>query len=212
MTYTPAANYNGPDSFSYTVTDGSTGTSLPATVNLTVSPVNDLPVANRRHGRHHDRQPGRHQPGRQRPRDVRADLRHAGQPRPRAGPSASTEPAGLHGGQPNSDTASLTYTPPAAYSGPDSFTFTVSDGTVAPPRRRSRSPSGRAAGARPRPSRRPPMRTSTRASRRPTTGRSPRCAPGRGPAARATPSTGATSGSRSAASAARSATSSCACG
>ena len=27
VTYTPAANYNGPDSFSYTVTDGSTGTS-----------------------------------------------------------------------------------------------------------------------------------------------------------------------------------------
>ena len=33
-------------------------------------------------------------------------------------------------GNPNTDTASLTYTPPAAYSGPDSFTFTVSDGTV----------------------------------------------------------------------------------
>src|SRR5207344_1201130 len=46
VTYTPAANYNGPDSFSYTVTDGSSGTSVPVTVNLTVSPVNDVPVAN----------------------------------------------------------------------------------------------------------------------------------------------------------------------
>ena len=45
MTYTPAANYNGPDSFSYTVTDGSTGTSSSVTVNLTVSPVNDVPTA-----------------------------------------------------------------------------------------------------------------------------------------------------------------------
>jgi FG-GAP-like repeat/Bacterial Ig domain/RTX calcium-binding nonapeptide repeat (4 copies) len=43
-TYTPAANYNGPDSFTFTVTDG-TATSAPATVNITVTPVNDAPVA-----------------------------------------------------------------------------------------------------------------------------------------------------------------------
>ena len=44
VTFTPTANYNGPASFTYTVSDGNGGTST-ATVNLTVNPVNDPPVA-----------------------------------------------------------------------------------------------------------------------------------------------------------------------
>ena len=43
VTYTPAANYNGADSFTYTIGDGHGGTST-ATVRLTVSAVNDAPV------------------------------------------------------------------------------------------------------------------------------------------------------------------------
>jgi hypothetical protein len=43
FTYTPTANYNGSDSFTYSVTDG-TGSSA-ATVSITVVPVNDPPVA-----------------------------------------------------------------------------------------------------------------------------------------------------------------------
>jgi VCBS repeat-containing protein len=42
--YTPAANYFGPDSFTYTATDG-VRTSAPVTVNITVNAVNDPPVA-----------------------------------------------------------------------------------------------------------------------------------------------------------------------
>lgn len=41
--YTPAANYNGPDSFVYSVTDGNA--SATATVQITVTAVNDAPVA-----------------------------------------------------------------------------------------------------------------------------------------------------------------------
>src|SRR5207249_3998110 len=59
LTYTPTANYNGPDSFKFTVTDrgdpdncspvgpacAAALTSAPATVTITITPVNDAPVA-----------------------------------------------------------------------------------------------------------------------------------------------------------------------
>ncbi|TRX76530.1 Ig-like domain-containing protein [Pseudomonas mangiferae] len=43
FTYTPNANYNGPDSFSYRVTDSDGGVAV-ATVSITVTPVNDAPT------------------------------------------------------------------------------------------------------------------------------------------------------------------------
>ena len=45
FTYTPAANYNGSDSFTYTANDGSANSNV-ATVSITVTSVNDAPVAN----------------------------------------------------------------------------------------------------------------------------------------------------------------------
>ena len=49
VTYTPNLNYNGPDSFKFTVTDTGDGpspplTSAPATISITVNAVNDAPV------------------------------------------------------------------------------------------------------------------------------------------------------------------------
>jgi len=46
VTYTPTANYNGADSFSYTVKDNEGLVSNSATVTLTITSVNDAPVAN----------------------------------------------------------------------------------------------------------------------------------------------------------------------
>src|SRR5207244_287727 len=44
FTYTPAANYNGLDSFTYKANDGAADSNV-ATVTITVNPVNDPPVA-----------------------------------------------------------------------------------------------------------------------------------------------------------------------
>src|SRR5213079_1352952 len=43
FTYTPTANYNGPDSFTYKANNG-TANSNTATVSITVNPINDPPV------------------------------------------------------------------------------------------------------------------------------------------------------------------------
>ncbi|MDE5419280.1 Ig-like domain-containing protein [Labilibaculum sp. DW002] len=45
FTYTPNANYNGNDSFQYTIEDVD-GDQSTATVSITVNPMNDLPIAN----------------------------------------------------------------------------------------------------------------------------------------------------------------------
>ncbi|HEX6226375.1 MAG TPA: Ig-like domain-containing protein [Chryseolinea sp.] len=45
IVYTPEENFNGVDSFTYTVKDAEGATSAPALVTITVSPINDPPVA-----------------------------------------------------------------------------------------------------------------------------------------------------------------------
>ena len=44
FTYTPNANFNGTDSFTYTASDGTADSNV-ATVTITVDAVNDAPVA-----------------------------------------------------------------------------------------------------------------------------------------------------------------------
>ena len=45
LVYTPAANFNGPDSFTFHVSDG-VAVSAIATINITVVPFDDRPSAN----------------------------------------------------------------------------------------------------------------------------------------------------------------------
>src|SRR5207249_4569200 len=45
FTYIPALNYNGPDSFTYKANDGQADSPTNATFSITVTPVNDAPVA-----------------------------------------------------------------------------------------------------------------------------------------------------------------------
>jgi len=114
LTYTPSADFNGADSFTFTVNDG-TLDSEPATVSISVTPVNDAPVA--------------------KPKSVVTQL-NASVPVELTGSDVDgdaltfqilTQP--LHGTL--SGTApDLTYTPAGDYTGADSFTFAVSDGQV----------------------------------------------------------------------------------
>ncbi len=88
ISYTPAANYSGTDSFSYTISDGQGG-SATAVVSVTVTDVNDAPVAARRRGvdqrRHAGRDRGARQRQRRRQRDAHADRRQRACERQRDG-------------------------------------------------------------------------------------------------------------------------------
>ena len=112
--YTPAANYNGGDSFTYAISDGSGGTDS-ASVALTVTPVNDAPAATDSSA----------QVAEDSPEDVQLHATDIdGDPLTYA---IVTPPA--HGTLSGSG-ATRTYTPDHHYSGPDSFTFKANDGTV----------------------------------------------------------------------------------
>jgi uncharacterized delta-60 repeat protein len=114
FTYTPQANFNGTDSFSYVASDGSLSGNV-ATVTLTVNPVNDAPVAT----------------------DFAALSPANGHVALYAGvlgsdadndpltPSVVTGPAN---GTVVVDGQTIHYTPNAGFVGTDSFTYKLSDG------------------------------------------------------------------------------------
>jgi hypothetical protein len=115
VTYIPRANYNGPDSFAFTVTDAQGAVSAPATVSITVDPVNDDPVA---FDRSFDFNEDIARVLIMNTEDIDNDpLTFIIVDQPQHGTITGTGPA-------------FTYTPDAEYNGFDSFTFKVNDGTV----------------------------------------------------------------------------------
>ncbi len=114
ITYTPAADYNGSDSFSYTISDGNGGTAT-ATVNVTVDPVNDPPLANDDSAVTNE--------------DTVVTIVVLGNDSDPDGDSLNVtslaDPA--HGTAVINGDNSLTYTPAANFFGSDSFDYTISD-------------------------------------------------------------------------------------
>ena len=114
-TYTPEPNYHGTDSFTYWVTDGELWSNF-ATVEITVTPVNDAPVANDM----------TETTAEDTAKTIILDATDI---------DSNTLTAEILSGGPTHGQVSLsglvvTYTPNANYYGPDSFTYRVSDGDL----------------------------------------------------------------------------------
>jgi VCBS repeat-containing protein/predicted outer membrane repeat protein len=118
--YTPAANYNGADSFAYKANDGQLDSNV-ATVKITINPVNDAPVAaNDSYTTDEDTMLTVNTPG-----VLGNDTDVDGDPLTAvlvAGPAHGTLAL-------NSD-GSFKYTPAANYNGSDSFTYKANDGQL----------------------------------------------------------------------------------
>ncbi|WP_158304894.1 Ig-like domain-containing protein [Methanobacterium lacus] len=112
-TYTPNANYNGPDSFTVTVSDGNGGSDV-VTVNINVTPVNDAPIGN--------------DDSKTIPEDTQATGKVTGTDIDGDTLTYTKNTNPSHGTAVVNADGTYTYTPNANYNGPDSFTVTVSDG------------------------------------------------------------------------------------
>src|SRR5262245_64615382 len=115
FTYTPAANYNGPDSFTFKANDGQADSNT-ATFAITVNAVNDAPVANNGSASTNEDTTFN---GNATATDVDGDSL-----------TFSLVAGPAHGTLTLNSNGAFTYTPLANYNGPDSFTFKANDGTV----------------------------------------------------------------------------------
>ena len=123
VTYTPAADYGGTDSFTYTVADDDAATSNAATVYLDVTDVNDAPVAV---------DDGSAGTPLTTPEDTALEVDVLGNDSDVDGtlnPASVVVTGGPSHGTTsvNTTTGAVTYTPAADYGGTDSFTYTVDD-------------------------------------------------------------------------------------
>ena len=114
LTYTPAANFNGADSFTFKTNDGA-DESAEATVSISVTPVNDLPVANDMNVTTDE----------DKPLNITADVTDVDGDALTYYFYSYPKHGALLGTAPN-----FTYRPEADYNGTDSFSYRVSDGTA----------------------------------------------------------------------------------
>ncbi|MEJ1938677.1 cadherin-like domain-containing protein, partial [Nostoc sp. NIES-2111] len=115
FSYTPAPNFNGTDSFTYTVSDGNGGTTT-GTVSVNVAAVNDAPTTS---GGTANGNEDTVVTGQLAATDVDGDALSFGLA-PNGAPANGTVTVNPDG--------SYIYTPAANFNGTDSFTYTVSDG------------------------------------------------------------------------------------
>ncbi len=114
ISFTPAPNFNGPATISYTVSDGRGGTST-ATVTVTVDPVNDAPVAANDVATTNEDTP------------VTIPVL-ANDSDPDGDPLTVTSATAPNGTVVINPNGTITYTPNANFNGTDTITYQISDG------------------------------------------------------------------------------------